>query len=171
MGKSTSWGRYAAYIIVALVLLLIVTQKNKKYEQKVDRIFNLAAGNVTSFKVSKGDVNITLNKISDTLWVFLEPDTGTVNQSKIDRVLSTILDMNTTGYVTDKPGKYAQFNVDSTALTLEIFTADDSEKIIIGRSGSSWSQDYVRLTGNPKVFITREKILNDVKETADFWRQ
>lgn len=162
------------YIIIFLVLaalLIFVSLRNKKFEQSAEPVFTVNQVNLTSFTLSKGSDSVTLVK-NDSLWVFQEPDTGMVDQNKIKTVLENTLNIQRTGFITDKPEKYSQFNVDSNAVKIELFTSGEkAEELLVGRSKSSWNTNYVKYPDDPKVYITQEAILNRVQENADFWRK
>ncbi|MBN2789961.1 MAG: DUF4340 domain-containing protein [Candidatus Delongbacteria bacterium] len=162
------------YIIIFLVLaafLIFVSLRNKKFEQTSEPVFKVNQVNLTSFTLSKGDDSVTLLK-DDSLWVFQEPDTGMVDQNKIKTLLENTLKIQRTGFITDKPEKYSQFNVDSNAVKFELFVSGQKvEELLIGRSKSSWSTNYIKYPVDPKIYISQESILNRVQEKADFWRK
>ena len=162
------------YIIVFVVLVglwILVSQRDKKFEQKNEPIFSINPTTLTSFTVSKGKTAVTLLK-KDSLWVSQEPDTGNVEQNRIKSVLENTLKVKRTVFITDKPEKYSQFSVDSNAVKIELFVSGKKvEELLIGRSKTSWSTNYIKYPDDPKVYISQESILNRIQEKADFWRK
>jgi len=169
--KRTSWGIYAAVLVIAILLLLIVRLKENKYEQKVTDIFNVDAENVNSFTITKGEVSVTL-MFADTTWIFAEPDTGKVKQFRINNFLSNVVKGKKTGFATDKAEKYSQYNItDELGTTVELKKGETVlASVIVGKSKASWAQDYIKYPNDPKVYITQKKLLNYLSEKASFWR-
>lgn len=162
---------YVVVLIVLVILLLFVSLRNKKFEQTSEPIFTVDPLNITSFTLSKGVDSVTLVK-NDSLWTFQKPDTGLVDQNKIKTMIENTLKIKRTGFITDNPEKYSQFQIDSNAVKLELFVSGQkAEELIIGRSKSSWNTNYIKYPDDPKVYISQESILNRVQEKADFWRK
>ncbi|RKY52297.1 MAG: hypothetical protein DRP89_07915 [Candidatus Neomarinimicrobiota bacterium] len=169
--KKSSWGIYVAVLAIAILLLLVVRLKENKYEQKVTDIFNVDVENVNAFTITKGEVSVTL-MFADTTWIFAEPDTGKVKQFRINNFLSNVVKGKKTGFATDKPEKYSQYNItDELGTKVELKKGETVlASVIVGKSKASWAQDYIRYPNDPKVYITQKKLLNYLSEKASFWR-
>jgi hypothetical protein len=78
MTKSKNlWIKYAIILGVALILLLMVSLKNRRYEPKISNVFNVKSEDISAVTISKDTISVTLVK-GDTTWIFAEPDTGLV---------------------------------------------------------------------------------------------
>ena len=111
MANNNPWMKYIILLVVALVLLGVNVLKNRKHVSTSEKIFDFSSENITEFTVSKDTLSVTLIK-GDTSWVFAAPDTGEVNQQKIDNFLSTVIQEGEyTDYQTKNPEKYDQYNI------------------------------------------------------------
>ncbi len=170
------WTRYIVLLAVSALLVVFVTLRNRGYNEKTSDLVTVKTEAVTAFEVTKnpstssGQAKSLRIEKADSLWVFAAPDTGTVGQQKVDRFFKA-LDGQKNGFVTDKAEKYGHFNVDSTAVHVKLYSGDAvGTEFYIGRSGASYSSDYIRYPADPKVYMTSGKVLNTVSENAAFWR-
>lgn len=169
--KQNPWLKYIILLIIALVLLLVVSLKNRRYQPKITDVFDVNIEDVTAFTVSKDTVSVTLVK-GDTSWVFAEPDTGVVRDNRIQNFLDHVVAAKKSGFITKNPEKYDQYNVSAEkGLKVELKKGEFIlATIYLGRSKTSWSQDYIRYPDDPKVYISQKKMLSYVSERASFWR-
>jgi len=165
------WLRYVIILAIAVLLLVFVNLRNRRHEVKVTDIFSTNTEEVTAFTISKDTLTVTLLK-ADTTWVFAEPDTGVVKDWRINNFFSNVVEGSKTGFVTRNPEKHADYNVsEDLATKLELKHGESVlETIYVGRSKSSWSQDYIRYPDDPKVYISQKKLLSHLGERATFWR-
>jgi len=169
--KINPWIRYIIILAFAVLLLLLVTLKNKKHGSKVADVFQVKTEEITAFTIGKGQNSVTLIK-ADTTWIFAEPDTGAVKDWRINNFFTNIVNAKRTGFVTKNPEKYDQYNIsDSLAIYVQLKHGESVlETVFVGRSKSSYSQDYVRYPDDPKVYITQKKLLSYLGEKAASWR-
>ena len=169
--QKNPWIKYIILLAVALVLLLTVSLKNRRYQPKVSDVFTLNVDDITAFTVSRDTISVTLIK-SDTSWVFAEPDTGVVKDMRIDNFLKNVVNARKSGFVTKNADKYEQYNVsDQKSLKVELKKGDFIlATAYFGRSKTNWSQDYIRFPDDPKVYTSQKKILSSLSERASFWR-
>lgn len=163
--------RYIILLGIAIILLLIVINKNKRYEQDVSDIFEVDPDDVTAFTITKGSDSVILLR-ADTTWVFAEPDTGTVKEFRVKNFFSNVVQGKKTEYVTKDWEKYERYNVsDSLGTHIELKKGESLlASLIAGRSKSSASHDYIRYPDNPRVYMTRTKIMWYLGAQASFWR-
>lgn len=169
--KQNPWMKYIILLAVAVLLLLVVSLKNRRYRPQITDVFDVKVEDVNAFTVSKDTLSVTLMK-SDTCWVFAEPDTGVVKDMKIENFFKYVVAAEKSGFVTKNPEKYEQFNVsDQKGLKVELKKGEYVlGTIYLGRSKTNWSQDYIRYPDDPKVYTSRKKMLSYVSERAGFWR-
>jgi hypothetical protein len=169
--KKNLWRKYLIILVIAIAILIVVNQREKEYEAKVTNIFDVNPEDITAFTVSKDTVSVTLLN-ADTTWVFAEPDTGRVEEYRIDNFFRYVVNGKKTGFVTENPEKYEQYNVtDSLGTKVELKKGEYIlESVIVGRSESSWTHDYIKYPDDKRVYMTQEKILNHLSEKASFWR-
>ena len=87
--KQNPWSKYIILLVIAVLLLLVVSIKNRRYQPNVSRVFDVNVEDVNAFTVSKDTVSVTLLK-ADTTWVFAEPDTGTVKDYRIENFFKNV---------------------------------------------------------------------------------
>jgi len=169
--KQNPWMKYAILLAVAVLLLLVVSLKNRRYQPKVTDVFDVKVEDVNTFTITKDTLSVTLLK-SDTCWVFAEPDTGIIKDTKIDNFFKNVVEAQKSGFVTKNSEKYDQYNV-SVEKGLKV----DLKKgefilgtVYLGRSKASWSQDYIRYPDDPKIYTSQKKMLSYASERASFWR-
>ena len=169
--KQNPWMKYIILLAVALLLLLVVSLKNRRYQPQVTNVFDVNVEDVNAFTISKDTLSVTLMK-GDTSWVFAEPDTGLVKDTKIENFFKHVVEAQKSGFVTKNTDKYDQYNVsDSKGLKVELKKGEFVlGTVYLGRSQTSWSQDYIRCTDDPKVYISQKKMLSYAGERASFWR-
>lgn len=169
--KQNPWLKYIVLLAIALVLLLVVTLKNRRYQPDITDVFDVNVEDVTAFTVSKDTLSVTLVK-GDTTWVFAEPDTGVVKDYRIENFFRNIVEAKKSGYITKNPEKYDQYNVsEEKGLKIELKKGEFVlATTYLGRSKTSWSQDYIRYPDDPKVYISQNKMLSYASERASFWR-
>lgn len=169
--KRNPWIKYLIILAIAIIVLIVVNQREKQYEAKVTDIFDINPEDITAFTISKGKESVTLLN-ADTTWVFAEPDTGTVKDYRIDNFFRYVVNGKKTAFVTEDTAKYEQYNVtDSLGTKVELKKGEYVlGSIIVGRSQSSWAHDYIRYPDDKKVYMTQEKLLNHISEKASSWR-
>ena len=173
MAKSKNlWIKYAIILGIALILLLVVSMKNRRYEPKISDVFNVKSEDISAITISKDTTSITLVK-GDTTWMFAEPDTGLIKNLRIENFFKNVVNAQKCGYITQNPDKYDQYNVsDTKGLKVELKKGEYVLGVIyIGRSKTNYSQDYIRYPDDPKVYQSQSKLLSSVSERASFWRR
>jgi len=170
--KKSPWIKYIVLLAAALLLLLAVSLRNQRYKPKVSEVFDIKADDINTISITKDTLSITLMK-GDTAWVFAEPDTGLVKNDRIENFFENVINAKKSGFVTKNPEKYDQYNVsDKLALIVELKKGEYVlGTVLLGRSKTSWAQDYIRYPDDPKVYISQKKMLGSVSEQASFWRR
>jgi len=170
--KKSFWVKYTILLAVALLLLLSVSLKNQRHKPKVSDVFDIKADDINAVSITKDTLSITLMK-GDTAWVFAEPDTGLVKNDRMENFFENVINAKKSGFVTKNPEKYDQYNVsDKLGVKVELKKGEYvMGTVLLGRSKTSWAQDYIRYPDDPKVYISQKKMLGSVSERASFWRR
>jgi hypothetical protein len=172
MGKQFNWMRYGIILLTAVVVLLFVRHREKQYESRDYPVFDFNKADVNSFKIEKG-IEAAGFMREDTLWVFQEPDTGAVDQDKVDRFLETVTTMTRGNFIASNPEHYADFNLDEeSAYRLRFFQADEViGDLFVGFSVNSPTRDNIRYTHDPHVYQVDVKLTRQVRALPDTWRE
>ncbi|HDR04211.1 MAG TPA: hypothetical protein ENN84_03055 [Candidatus Marinimicrobia bacterium] len=171
MANKTNWTAYIIILLVLALLLVYVQIKDKRYEHAVSPIFNVLPEDITTVTIQKGGNEVSLLR-GDSLWTFLEPDTGFVKEYKINNFMDYVIKGKKGTVLTENPERYSHFNVDdSSATRLELKQGEQVlEVLLIGRSSAGFSSDNIRIPGDPRVWQSQEKLLNRLSEKASWWR-
>jgi hypothetical protein len=170
--KKNPWIKYIVLLAAAFLLLLTVSLRNRRYIPKVSDVFDLKTDDINAIGITKDTLSITLMK-GDTAWVFVEPDTGLVKNDRIENFFENVVNAKKSGFVTKNPEKYDQYNVsDKLGMKVELKKGEYVlGTVLLGRSKTSWAQDYIRYPDDPKVYISQKKMLGSTSERASFWRR
>jgi regulatory protein YycI of two-component signal transduction system YycFG len=171
MAKKTNWTPYIVVLIVLALLLLYVQMKDKRYDHSVTPIFNIEPEAITAVTIHKSGNEVTLLR-GDSLWTFLEPDTGFVEDIKINNFIDFVVKGKKGTILTENPERHTHFNVDdSSATRIELKQGEAVLKsLLVGRSSSGYGNDNIRYPGEAAVWQSQEKLLSRLSEKASWWR-
>ncbi len=169
--RKNNWKKYIIALVVVLFLLLISNLRDKKYEPKQKDLFKIDANEINAFTISKDTLSVTVIKF-DTTWIFEAPDTGSIKMQRVNDFFANVVNGKSTGYATDKPEKYPQYNItEQLGTKIELKNGETVlATVIAGRSKSNWNTSYVKFPDDPKVYRTQNNILFSCSERASFWR-
>ncbi len=171
MAKKTNWMPYIIVLIVLALLLVYVQMKDRRYDHAVTPIFNIEPDEITAVTIHKEGNEVTLLR-GDSLWTFLEPDTGFVKEFKINNFMEYVVKGKKGTIVTENPDRYVNFNVDdSTATRIELKQGEEIlASLLVGRSNAGYGNDNIRIPGDARVWQSQDKLLTRLSEKASFWR-
>jgi len=177
MAKYNLWLRYLIILGVVLVLLLIASIKNRRYESQEQPILRFKQDLVNAVSIINAEQSLTLVK-GDSGWTFITPDTIRIKDYKINNLFKTLFNGRRTGYVTSNPDKYAMYKVTPEEAT--IVELRQNERVLgillIGSSQPDYErgylrdQDYLKYPDDPKVYMSRDKMLYHISADSAFWR-
>jgi len=171
MIKKNPWIPYLA-ILGLLILWFVYSQfRSKQYEVMIEPLFDFPPKSVTEFTITQDTVSVRLIR-ADSLWFFAAPDTGLPALYKIEQFVKDVLQGEREGYVTEDTSRYDVYGISKTkAIRLQLKgDSDVLTTILVGRSTSDFNQEFVKYSGDPKVYPSRQKILNKLGVTASWWR-
>lgn len=170
--KKNPWVKYLVILGIAIVLLLFSVLKNRRYQQETSPVFELQEKDVTAISIISPQDTVSFQQLNDTTWTPIEPDTGDINESKVERFIGGLLEMKQTGIATEKKDKHATYNVDDKSTLVEL---KKGEKVLtsfyLGRSKASWSQGYVRFKGENKVYRTNKNLSYLASSNPESWQK
>lgn len=172
MAKQFNWMRYAVILLTAIIVLLIVRNREKQFESREYPVFNVEKEAISAFNIAKGDQSVEI-VLRDTLWTFQEPDTGDVDQDKVDRFLETVTTMTRGNYIASKPENYPAFQLDEeSAIRLILYENDEiAGELFAGAASNSTVKDNIRYPGEPYIYQVDVKLTRQMRPQADFWRE
>jgi len=165
------WIRYAIALTAVLLLLWYVSARNSSYEADSSPILPFDTDEITSLEISSGSESLRLFR-TDSLWTFSPGDTLQPAESKVLRCLQA-LEGEKGSHLTEKADRYSLYNVDSTAMLLKIYTADSEIEALavhFGRSSSHYNADHIRYLDDPRVYLSKNRVLNTLSTDSSFWQ-
>lgn len=165
------WTRYIIALTAVLLLLWYVNAKNSGYQADSSEILPFTTEEISAFEIVSGTGTLRMQK-SDSLWTWTHGDTTHPSPAKVNRAMEA-LSGEKGSFLTEKTDSYGMYNVDSTALLLRIFTGDAANEqlsLYIGKSSSQYTADHIRYTDDPRVYMTKKKLLNTLSTDSSFWK-
>ena len=89
--KKNPWLKYLLILGGLLGVLVLKLLMDRKYERDPQPVFSAELEKVTLVTITKDTSNVTLKKLHDTLWVFVEPDSGEVRKYRIENFFKYVL--------------------------------------------------------------------------------
>ncbi|MDD3807083.1 MAG: DUF4340 domain-containing protein, partial [Candidatus Marinimicrobia bacterium] len=153
MTNQIHWRRYLIIILVTILVLLIVENRQKQFESKEVPVFDFDKEAVTFFQIQSATDTVGFIR-EDTLWVFQEPDTGKVDQERVEQFLETIVNLTRGSFIASNPDFYSEYNLTDEKAYYVIFQGGDKilGKIFVGYSASSQVKDNIRYPEDPHVY-------------------
>lgn len=162
---------YIGILLVLGILLMYSQMRQRKYEAKIEKVFDFAATEVTEFTVSKDDVKVTIAK-GDSSWFFAAPDTGTADDYRVKQFIREVLGATREDAVSEDTIKYNEYGVtESSAVKIELrANGKQLSKVYLGQSKKDVSQEYVRYAGDDRVYPLRGRVISSLSAAASWWR-
>lgn len=169
--KKNPWLPYLGVLVLLLLWFVYSLFREKQYEVDIEPLFDFAYEKLSAFSITRDSSTVTLLK-ADSVWVFASPDTGSPAAYKVEQFLKDVVRGEREGYVSDDTSRYDQYGVsDTKAMQIELRDAASVlERAYVGRSTSDFNQEFIRYEGDSRVYPSRQKLLNKLGATADWWR-
>jgi hypothetical protein len=110
---------------------------------------------------------VVLERGSGT-WQLTEPTPAPADSAAVARLLEGLAAMELESVVSNNPGRYARYGVDSTGKTITADWGGEEHRLVVGNAGPDFQSVYVRLDDDPRVFLTRTRL--EVPDAPDRWR-
>mgnify|MGYP000873641742 CR=1 FL=1 len=169
--KLKPYAPYIGIILVLGILLMYSQMRQRKYEAKIDKVFEFESTEVTEFTVSKDDVKVTVAK-GDSSWFFVAPDTGRADDYRIKQFIREVLGATREGSISQDTIQYTQYGVtEGTAVVLEVRANGKTlSKVYLGQDKKDYTQEYVRYAGDDHVYSLRGRVIGNLSAAASWWR-
>ena len=137
-------------------------------------LVNIDATKVTRVRITHDGIIITLSRVVDGWEVSGAENTYTAVESRVNNVLSNLQTIKPGRMATRNPGKWKEFQVDTTGIRVEIF--EDKDKtldIVLGRFGMQGQQrfhTYVRLFEDDEVYVANNFMSFSVTTNVSSYR-
>ncbi|MCH8233638.1 MAG: DUF4340 domain-containing protein [Bacteroidetes bacterium] len=166
-------------IILLGILLLIYAgteffSNSGRSKSLREELVDIDTTKVTLVQITRDGNTITLSKVADGWEVSGSDNTFTAVASRVKNAISTLQTIKPGRIATRDPGKWKEFQVDTTGTRVEIF--EDKDKtldIVLGRFGMQGQQrfhTYVRLHEDNEVYVADNFISFSVSTDVSSYR-
>ena len=170
--QKNPWIKYLVILGIALVLLLISFLKNRRYQQETSLVFDLKKEDITAISIMSSEDTVSFRQLNDTTWTPIEPDTGDINVTKVNRLITGLVELKQTGIPTENPEKHTTYNVNSGSTLIDLKKGEDVlESFYLGRSKSSFSHGYLRFKGENTVYRINKNLSYLARPNPEAWQQ
>ena len=161
--------------LIVLVVLIGIFFLNKSSQSKLDStskaIFNDDTEDIFKFLIQKGEEAIELARV-DTLWRISGNDTLEIKSRSMDNLFDKVLKVNRGTIISENPDKYDKYSLDDSTGTHLAVINSKGETVgyyIFGRSKSDYSRSYVRVGGDPKVYLADQNVIYMLPTRETYW--
>lgn len=166
-------------IILLSILLLIYAgteffSNSGRSKSLREELVDIDTTKVTLVQITRDGNTITLSKVADGWEVSGSDNTFTAVASRVKNAITTLQTIKPGRIATRDPGKWKEFQVDTTGTRVEIF--EDKDKtldIVLGRFGMQGQQrfhTYVRLHEDNEVYVADNFISFSVSTDVSSYR-
>ncbi len=169
--RKNPWIPYLAVLGLLVIWFVYSQLQDRQYEVKIEPLFDFSATQVKAFTIGQDTMSVTLVQV-DSAWSFAAPDTGSPARYKTEQFVKDVLHGQREGPVTSDSSRYTDFGV-SGDKALRLTLKGEAGVLVtlwVGRSASDPNQEFVRYADDPKVYPSRQKMLNKLGTTASWWR-
>lgn len=173
-GMSATMVRWRTPLLVlaALIALYLLLQtRSARYTTSAEAVFDIEPDSVARFEVKSGTAQVELAR-RDSLWVVAEHEENKVRDWRITNFFDRVLAVERESMISANPDKWATYGVsDSAARQVLLYDARDEllGHIYVGRSRANFSNNYVRLAGDERVYLTASSIYHNLDTDSTFW--
>lgn len=162
-----------AVLVVLVILAYVVMQKpgeRSSSGENGENLVNVDSLAVDRIEIKSPTVNIVLQK-KGVEWFLESPVSYKADQVNVATLIHGTRSMRVGNIVSNKPDKYSVFQVDSTGTLVKMYqNGAEKASFILGKSGSSISEQYARRTAsNDFVLVNGASAYEFTRPTKD-WR-
>ncbi len=141
-----------AAVLFALIGVYWVVNQSEPVAKTNTSLVDADSGSVTALKIMTATDTTELRKEGDG-WKLIGAKVFPANAQSVGRALQKFSEMSKKAMVTDKPDRYAEFEVDGSKGVLVNFNAHGKDQsIYLGKAGPTMQTCYARLEGSKEVW-------------------
>ena len=158
-------------ILVALgawLYFVEIKHKEKKQaaEEQASRIVSIDKDQVVQIDLkSKDAAGIEIKKPAD-VWVLTSPLDTRADQSAIASLLQSATSAAQEKVLMEKDVNGGEYGLDQPSLSVGLATKDARTEIFFGESNPSKTSYYVRISGDPRLFLVADTLKNSLNKTV-----
>jgi len=151
--------------LAAWLYFVEIKQKDKKQadEDKASKIVNIEKDQIVQIDLKSGDgVNIELKKPDE--WVITAPLNTRADQAAVGSLLLSATDARSEKIVLEKDVKWEEYGLEKPVFSVALTTKDGKTEILFGESNPSKTSYYVRIGGDPRLFLVSDTLKNSLNK-------
>ena len=164
--------RIALIVLVALIGIYLLNIKSQgKLESTSTAIFTDDLEDIFKVLIQQGEEAVELVRI-DTIWTISGNDTLVTKSRSIQNLFEKVLQVNRGTIISENPDKYGKYSLDDSTGTHLAVINSKGEAVgyyIFGRSKSDYSRSYVRVGGDPKVYLADQNVIYMLSTRETYW--
>jgi len=141
-------------VILGILLLGVeftLRQRSRALEEKV--VWSFSPADVDSLRWGKGDsVSVVILRRSGTWWVRVDTTLYPADGNRVNTLLD---DLSSVKGVRWAKGDFSRYELDSTGLVVEVFSRRMTLRLVVGKTGSTFEQSFVRFADRDEVYLVR----------------
>jgi len=167
------WIKYVVFLAIAIVLLVISHLKNNQFKQKRSKVLDFNKNDVTEISIYSSSDTVSFKQLNDSTWSPVEPDTGDIAERNVNRLLSSLTELEQTGTATENPDNFSTYSIsDSIATRVDLKKgANTLASFYIASSRSSYKRGYLRFSDKNKVYRVSQNLTRLAQARPDYWQE
>ncbi len=169
----------STFVLLGLAVVLLAfayykirpTERSEETYQLPEINLALDISKIVRIEIERSNQHIHMERISN-IWKVIEPINFVMDDEAIYRLLEGMAKFKLINLVSSNPQKHGTFSVDQkgTAVTVT-YNDGKSISLIIGKSGPTPNQTYVRQNSMDNVYLARGLTSQSVNRALRDWRQ
>jgi len=119
-------------------------------------VFNFTTDQVQGLALHAENKDVEIKR-DGNVWKISKPLTANADENEMRSFLANLLGLHATQFVTDNPAEYANYNLNSPYLVLDVNLGKESVSLRVGRvDANNETKYYAQQTARPAVFVVQK---------------
>ena len=150
-------------VLAVIALLYFLTTRDSSSSDFDKNFTSLEIENISKIEITK-DSTITLNK-ENNIWVI---DNYNANVDFVTSALNEVKNIKLARKVSSNPEKHSNYEVDKG--TKIVLTGDEQTSFILGKTGASFQNVFIRRTDEDEVYTTTKNFKSNFEKSITDWK-
>lgn len=140
--------------------------EKKAAEEQASKIVAINKDQVVQIGLkTKDGATIEIKKPADA-WVLTAPVQTKADQSAIGSLLQSAVSAQSEKILMDKDVNWAEYGLDNPSFSVDLAVGDGHTELLFGESNPSKTAYYVRISGDPRLFLVADTLKNSLNKTV-----
>lgn len=164
--------RQLVWLIGALAMLLVIAFISGTFNSDISTIDvpNLAIQRdaIEEIELTMTDASVTRIQHKDDTWRLVEPVNASADSLTVARFTEGLEKLKLETVISNSPERYQNYGVGDNAQKVKVTWGQNAKAFFIGHAGPDFQSFYLRMEGDPRVFLTRGRLT--IPDHSDPWR-